>query len=86
MDRDLEGKPAFDRARLVLFRAAIAHALHVEPHLRYQHVSAFVHDLSVPNTALTHPQPAPLLIRNPVVLWQVVSAVLAAALMIALIR
>lgn len=66
--------------------AAIAHALHVEPHLRYQHVSAFVHDLSVPNTALTHPQPAPLLIRNPVVLWQVVSAVLAAALMIALIR
>ena len=66
--------------------AAIAHALHVEPHLRYQHVSAFVHDLSVPNTALTHPQPAPLLMRNPVVLWQVVSAVLAAALMIALMR
>ena len=66
--------------------AALSHALHVEPHLRYQEVSAFVHDLSVPNTALAHPQPAPLLARNPVLFWQGVCLVLAIALLVSLIR
>ena len=65
--------------------AALAHALHVEPHLRYQEVSAFVHDLNVPNTSLAHPEPAPLLQRNPVLFWQAVSSLLAAALLFVLV-
>lgn len=55
---------------------AIDKALSISPQLRYQEVSEFLYDLQHPNAAFLKAQPLPLLMRNPLRFWQVVTAIL----------
>jgi len=64
--------------------AAIARAVAIDPARRYDELSEFVYDLSHPNPALTAPDPRPFLVRRPERLWQVISAVLLALLLLVL--
>lgn len=57
--------------------AAIARACAIDPANRYAELSEFTFDLSHPNPALAGPQARPLLSRNPVLVWQGISATLA---------
>lgn len=65
--------------------AAIAKAVHPDPAQRYEYLSEFVFDLSNPNRQLQMPGKVPLLERNPVLKWQMLSAVLALLLAISLV-
>jgi len=65
--------------------AAIAKAVSIEPARRYALLSEFTYDLSHPNGALTAPQARPLLVRQPVRLWQAISALLLALLLASLL-
>ena len=56
--------------------AAIAKACAIDPGSRYGELSEFVYDLSYPNPALSGPDALPLLARNPVLVWQAISAIL----------
>ncbi len=53
---------------------AIRRAVSIDPERRYEAFSEFLADLERPNIALTRPQP--LMERNPLLFWKVVSAVL----------
>jgi serine/threonine protein phosphatase PrpC len=55
-------------------------AVHPDPNQRYAVVSEFLFDLAHPNPALHAGTAAPLLERNPVLAWQLLSLVLALAL------
>lgn len=66
--------------------AAIAKAVAIDPSRRYGLLSEFVYDLSHPNHSLTNPQPRPLVERDPVRLWQAISAILLVLLIAALAR
>lgn len=57
--------------------AAIAKACTIDPANRYAELSEFVYDLSHPNPALAGADARPLLTRNPVLVWQAISAILA---------
>jgi serine/threonine protein kinase len=62
--------------------AAIAKAVSIDPAKRYQLLSEFTYDLAHPNPSLTAPHP---LARNPVLLWQAISAILFAVLMLVIL-
>ncbi|MGV7032067.1 bifunctional protein-serine/threonine kinase/phosphatase [Methylobacterium symbioticum] len=57
--------------------AALRKAVHPNPALRYDALSAFVHDLRHPNPSLPGVRRAALLERNPVLFWKLVSLALA---------
>ncbi|UAW97547.1 bifunctional protein-serine/threonine kinase/phosphatase [Halopseudomonas nanhaiensis] len=61
-------------------------AVHPNPAKRYAELSEFLYDLRQPNPAFVNRSRPPLLQRNPVAVWQGVSAVLAAALAYVLLR
>ena len=56
--------------------AALARAVHPDPGKRYGELSEFVHDLRHPNNALLGKRPPPLLERNPLLFWKLLSLVL----------
>lgn len=64
--------------------AAIACAVAINPARRYGELSEFVHDLSYPNPALIAKDMRPLMERRPERFWQIVSLVLATALIAAI--
>lgn len=51
----------------------IRKAVHIQPHRRYQEVAEFLYDLSHPNKAFVNKARPPLLERNPVLFWKLVS-------------
>ena len=55
---------------------AIAKALNPNPFKRYQEVSEFVYDLRHPNPRYLQRTQAPIIERNPILFWQVVSLIL----------
>lgn len=57
--------------------AALAKAVHKDPLQRTEVLSALVEDLRKPNTALITNRAVPLIERNPIAFWKVVSLVLA---------
>jgi serine/threonine protein phosphatase PrpC len=57
-------------------------AVHPDPLQRYETLSEFVHDLRHPNQAFLRRTRPPLIERHPVRFWKVVSAVLAAAVVV----
>lgn len=61
-------------------------AVHPNPDKRYQELSEFTFDLRRPNKAFINKTRPPLIERNPVVFWQGVSALLAVAVLILLLR
>lgn len=65
--------------------AAIRKAVSIDPADRYDEISEFVFDLFKPNRELADPRPLPLFHRRSARFWQLVSAVLAAALLISLL-
>lgn len=71
---------AEDRDIPVWIDGALRKAVHTDPLKRYGELSEFTYDLRHPNRAFTNMVPAPILERNPVLFWQVVSAILAAVI------
>ncbi|HKO87848.1 MAG TPA: bifunctional protein-serine/threonine kinase/phosphatase [Burkholderiales bacterium] len=61
---------------------ALAKAVHPEPHKRYQEVSEFVWDLRHPNSEFLSGHRPPLIERNPLLFWKVLSLLLAIAMLI----
>ena len=51
----------------------LAKAVHPDPNKRYQELSEFIYDLRHPNNTLLGKGPPPLIERNPLVFWQVLS-------------
>jgi serine/threonine protein phosphatase PrpC len=66
--------------------AALRKAVHPNPALRYDVLSAFVHDLRHPNPSLPGLRQAALLERDPVLFWKLVSLALAVAVLVLLVR
>jgi len=64
--------------------AALARAVAIEPRRRYEELSEFIYDLANPNPSLPSPEPRPLVQRNPLLLWQAIAVLLAAALAISI--
>ncbi len=62
--------------------AALAKAVKKRPSERTDVLSALVEDLSRPNPALGYDRPRPIIERNPLVFWQVLSALLALAVIV----
>lgn len=56
--------------------AAIRKAVSIDPDARYEALSEFITDLSQPNAAFTRRRFTPLVERNPLLFWKVVSALL----------
>lgn len=65
---------------------AIAKAVHPDPFKRYEELSEFVYDLHHPNREFLNKTRPPLMERSPVFFWKTVSAILAAALVVALYK
>ncbi|MCW5690972.1 MAG: bifunctional protein-serine/threonine kinase/phosphatase [Pseudolabrys sp.] len=65
---------------------AMRRAVHPDPNRRYEALSEFVFDLRHPGAANIEAGPAPLLDRNPLLVWQASCAILAAALLLLLAR
>ncbi|MDH3948006.1 MAG: bifunctional protein-serine/threonine kinase/phosphatase [Gammaproteobacteria bacterium] len=55
---------------------AIRKAVHPNPHKRYDEISEFVHDMREPNRILMNKIRPPLLERNPIMFWKILSLVL----------
>ena len=55
---------------------ALRKAVHPDPHQRYEELSEFVFDLRHPNKTFLKTSPVPLIERDPLVFWKVLSAVL----------
>lgn len=65
---------------------AIRRAVHPDPARRYEALSEFVFDLRHPRAEYLNEAPAPLLERNPLLVWQVSCGLLAAAVLFLLAR
>jgi serine/threonine protein kinase len=65
---------------------AIRKAVHCNPHKRYEDVAEFLYDLRQPNQKFINQSRAPLLERNPLVFWKVVSSMLAITVLALLIK
>ncbi len=61
---------------------ALAKAVHIDPAKRYGELSEFIHDLSRPNQQFARRAQAPLVERNPVLVWQLISAALLGVIVI----
>ena len=59
-------------------------AVHPDPRKRYDELSEFVFDLHHPNSAFLSKTGPPLIERNPVIFWKVVSFVLMIAIIVVL--
>lgn len=59
---------------------AISKAVHINPTKRYHEVSEFIYELNHPNAKYMAREKPPLAERNPVLLWQIISALLLIAL------
>jgi serine/threonine protein phosphatase PrpC len=64
---------------------AIKKAVHPNPERRYEAISEFLHDLRHPNRAFLSDRAPPLIEKNPVRFWQIVSLLLFIALLASLI-
>ncbi|GAD01236.1 bifunctional protein-serine/threonine kinase/phosphatase [Agarivorans albus] len=65
---------------------ALEKALHINPLKRYEQITEFLCDLRQPNKAFLNKARAPLVERNPVAVWQGISAILAAMVVYLLLR
>ena len=63
---------------------ALRKAVHPDPARRYEELSEFLYDLRHPNRRLLDANPLPLMERNPLLFWKMLSAVLAAGLLVML--
>ena len=61
---------------------AIRKAVHPDPFVRYEELSEFVFDLHHPNTDFLNKTRPPLIDRNPVIFWKIVSFVLLLAVIV----
>ena len=86
--RKLNYVSARDEKRLVpvWVDETIRKAVHPDPYQRYGELSEFVYDLHHPNPSFLRKTRPPLLERNPVVFWKLVSLFLAVALIVVLSR
>jgi len=64
--------------------AVLRRALHPHASKRQEALSEFVHDLRTPRPQYQHDRTPPLIERNPVVFWQVLTLLLAAAVLVLL--
>lgn len=65
---------------------ALCKAVHPDPHKRYDALSAFIFDIRHPNKEFTGASDRPMLERNPVLFWKVLSLLLAVALLYLLVE
>jgi serine/threonine protein phosphatase PrpC len=63
---------------------ALKKAVHPDPYQRYEELSEFVFDLRHPNKKFVESAAKPLIERDPLLFWKCLSAILFAALMVAL--
>ena len=63
---------------------ALEKAVHPDPAQRYEALSEFIYDLRHPNPAFAAMPPRSLLVRNPLLFWQLLSLALAGAVVILL--
>jgi len=75
-----------ERAIPAWIDGALRKALAIDPGQRYGELSEFIYDLRHPNRAFVDTEPVPLMQRNPLLFWQVLSAVLAAIVIALLLR
>lgn len=68
------------------FDETLKKATHPDPDKRYQELSEFVYDLSHPNQAYLRRTRQPLLERNPLLFWKVLSSVLLVIVLVLLAR
>jgi serine/threonine protein phosphatase PrpC/predicted Ser/Thr protein kinase len=61
-------------------------ALHPDPYKRYEDLSEFVFELRQPNQSFLNKARAPLMERNPVLFWKILSLILAVAVVVLLAR
>jgi serine/threonine protein phosphatase PrpC len=74
------------RALPLWIDGALRKATHPEPSKRYDELSEFMFDLRYPNKNFIEKAQQPLLQRNPLLFWQVLTALLAAAVVVLLHR
>jgi serine/threonine protein phosphatase PrpC len=86
--RKLRYIPAVDESRdiPVWIDGAIKRAVHPDPYKRYEALSEFVFDLRRPNAKYVNAEPAPLLERNPLLVWQFATIILAGVALLLLAR
>ena len=63
---------------------AIKKAVHPNPEWRYEAISEFLHDLRHPNRSFLSDRPPPLIERNPLVFWKLLSLILFALVVVLL--
>lgn len=61
---------------------AIAKAVHINPNQRYAELSEFLHDLRQPSRQYAGTEKPPLIERNPVMVWQIISALLLSVIIV----
>ena len=61
-------------------------AVHPDPAKRYGELSEFMFDLRHPNRAFDDSEPVPLMTRNPLLVWQAATAMLAVVVLVLLVR
>jgi serine/threonine protein phosphatase PrpC len=76
--RKLRYRSALDDSRdiPVWIDGALRRAVHPDPSVRYAELSEFVYDLRHPNRRYVDPSPVPLLERDPLLFWKLLSAFL----------
>ena len=78
--------PDANRAIPAWMDAALRKSVHPDPARRYEELSEFTFDLRHPNRAFLNAEPAPLIERNPLLFWQVLTAILVCIIMLLLIH
>jgi protein phosphatase len=75
---ELKYIPAFDHRSAIpsWLDGALKKALHVDPDARYSSLSEFIMDLKKPNQSYNRSRHMPLIERDPVLFWQLLSALL----------
>lgn len=66
----------YDPTIPVWIDGAIRKAVNPDPHQRHGEISEFLHELSYPNQAYLNTKPLPLIKRNPLLFWQILSLAL----------
>ena len=86
--RKLRYKSALDDNRDIpaWIDGALRKAVHPDPNRRYGELSEFMFDLRHPSKAFLQSPPTPLIERNPLLLWQALSAILLIVILILLAR
>jgi serine/threonine protein phosphatase PrpC len=86
--RRLRYKSALDDNRAIpaWVDGVLEKAVSIDPNKRYESLSEFVFDLRHPNAKYLRSAAAPLLERNPLLFWRVVSVILAFIVLLLLIR